>query len=415
MNENHERQCVHGALQRTLAPVQGDPHLEARLLQQLQEAPHHARSTFRPAKLLLIPALLILLLTSAFAAERMGLFDMLLSGHEGGILSGAEELVSVPATLHAVQSDHADVAVVQSLRSGSDVLLLIEAMPRAEDMMLAPESLLGTLAENGAYRTMMGFDWDDGDALLTHAENAGRQLIALDIRLQRPGQTGSRTADVAYTLVDGELLPDGGMRLLLYAQDDAFAGEEELTLQLHCSASPVTRGEPAPEYAYQAPCTFDESQRSAAFMTLTLPAAPQSTALTNALPTLVATDSALPIDVPEAGIRITGVTLVRTPLYTRHDVRYIAMDGSNAGDVYFFLSDAEGNWLVDGLRGGSTVRSEDGVSTRLGYASALPGDVTETYLSVMTFGSAQPLALVRVPLTRSAAPDSVSVAPTPAP
>lgn len=415
MNENHERQCVHGALQRTLASVQGDPHLEARLLQQLQEAPHHARSTFRPAKLLLIPALLILLLTGAFAAERMGLFDMLLSGHEGGILPGAEELVSVPATLHAVQSDHADVAVVQSLRSGSDVLLLIEAMPRAEGMMLAPENLLGTLAENGAYRTMMGFDWDDGDALLTHAENAGRQLIALDIRLQRPGQTGSRTADVACTMVDGELLPDGGMRLLLYAQDDALAGEEELTLQLHCSAAPVTRGEPAPEYAYQAPCTFDESQRSAAFMTLTLPAAPQSTALTNALPTLVATDSALPIDVPEAGIRITGVTLVRTPLYTRHDVRYIAMDGSNAGDVYFFLCDAEGNWLIDGLRGGSTVRSEDGVSTRVGYASALPGDVTETYLSVMTFGSAQPLALVRVPLTRSAAPDSVSAAPTPAP
>ena len=415
MNENHECQHIHDALQRTLSPVQGDPQLESRLLQQLREPPHHARSTFRPAKLLLIPALLILLMTCAFAAGHTGLFGMLLSSHEGGVLPEAEKLVDVPATLHAVQSDHADVAVVQSLRSGGDVLLLIEATPRAEGVLLAPESLLGSLAENGAYRVMMGFGWAEGDALLTHAENAGRELIALDIRLQRPGQTGSRTADVACTLVDGELLPDGGMRLLLYAQDDAFAGEEELTLQLHCSASPITRGEPAPEYAYQAPFTFDESQRSAAFMTLTLPAAPQSNALTNTLPTLVATDNVLPIDVPEAGIRITGVTLVRTPLNTRHDVRYIAMDGSNAGDVYFFLSDAEGNWLVDGLRGGSTVRREDGVSTRVGYASALPGDVAETYLSVMTFGSAQPLALVRVPLTRSAAPDIVSAAPTPAP
>lgn len=415
MNENRERQHVHDALHRTLAPVQGDPQMEARLLQQLQEAPHHTRRTFRPAKLLLVPALLILLLTGAFAAERMGLFDMLLSGHEGGVLPGAEELVDVPATLHAVQSDHAEIAVVQSLRSGSDVLLLIEATPFAEGMMLAPQSLLGTLAESGAYRVMMGFGWDEGDALLTHAENAGRQLIALDIRLQRPGQTGSRTADVAYTLVDGELLPDGGVRLLLYAHDDAFDGDEELTLQLHCSAAPVTRGDPAPEYAYQAPCTFDESQRSAAFMTLALPAAPQSTALANALPTLTSADSALPIDVPQAGVRITGVTLVRTPLYTRHDVRYIAMDGGNAGDVYFFLSDEEGNWLVDGLRGGSTVRSEGGVSTRVGYASALPGDVPEIYLSVMTFDSAQPLALVRMPLTHSAVPDGYPAAPTPAP
>ena len=266
---------------------------------------------------------------------------------------------------------------------------------------------------------VVGFDspagWDEGDALLTHAENAGRQLIALDIRLQRPAQASIRTADVACTLVDGELLPDGGMRLLLHAHDDAFAGDEALTLQLHCSAAPVTRGDPAPEYAYQAPCVFDESQRSAAFMTFELSAMPQSTALANALPTLAAADSALPIDVPEAGIRITGVTLVRTPLYTRHDVRYIAMDGGNAGDVYFFLSDAEGNWLVDGLRGGSTVRSEGGMSTRVGYASALPGDVMEAYLAVMTFDSAQPLALVRVPLTHAAIPDGYPAAPTPAP
>lgn len=415
MNENHERQCVHHALQCTLAPVRGDPQLEGRLLKQLRETPPDARGALRPSRLLLIPALLILLLTGAFAAERMGLFGMLLSGHEGGVLPGAEELVDVPATLHAVQSDHAEIAVVQSLRSGSDVLLLIEATPCAEGITLAPQSLLGTLAESSAYRAMMGFAWDEGDALLTHAENAGRRLIALDIRLQRPGQTGSRTADVAYTLVDGELLPDGSMRMLLYAQDEAFAGDEEVTLQLHCSAAPVTRGDPAPEYAYQAPCTFDESQRSAAFMTLALPAAPQSTALANALPTLVAADSALPIDVPEAGVRITGVTLVRTPLYTRHDVRYIAMDGGNAGDVYFFLSDEEGNWLVDGLRGGSTVRSEGGVSTRVGYASALPGDVPEIYLSVMTFDSAQPLALVRVPLTHSAVPDGSPAEPTPVP
>ena len=60
MNENRERQHVHDALHRTLAPVQGDPQMEARLLQQLQEAPHHTRRTFRPAKLLLVPALLIL-------------------------------------------------------------------------------------------------------------------------------------------------------------------------------------------------------------------------------------------------------------------------------------------------------------------------------------------------------------------
>lgn len=415
MTEKHERQCVHHALQRTLAPIQGDPQIEGRLLQQLHETPHSARGISLPPRLLLIPALLVLLLTGAFAADHMGLFDMLLSGHEDGVLPEAQELVDVPATLHSVQSDHAEIAVVQILRSGGDVLLLIEATPRAEGVMLIPESLLGTLAENGAYRAMMGFAWDDGNALLTHAENAGQQLISLDIRLQRPGQISSRTADVAYTLVDGELLPDGGMRLLLYAQDEAFAGDEEVTLQLHCSATPVTRSDPAPEYAYQAPCTFDESQRSAAFMTLALPAVPQSTALANALPTLVAADSVLPIDVPQAGVRITGVTLVRTPLYTRHDVRYIAMDGGNAGDVYFFLSDEEGNWLVDGLRGGSTVRSEGGVSTRVGYASALPGDVPETYLSVMTFDSAQPLALVRVPLTLSAVPDGSPVAPTPAP
>lgn len=415
MNENHERQRVHDALHRTLAPIQGDPQMEARLLQQLQEAPHHTRRIFRPAKLLLIPALLILLMTCAFAAERMGLFDMLLSGHEGGVLPEAEELVDIPTTLHAVQSNHADVAVVQSLRSGSDVLLLIEATPRAKGVMLAPGSLLGTLAESGAYRVMMGFGWDEGDALLTHAEKAGRQLIALDIRLQRPGQTSRRTAEVACTMVDGELLPDGGMRLLLYAHDSAFAGDEALTLQLHCSAAPVTRSDPAPEYAYQVSFTVDESQRSAAFMTLELAAIPQSTALADALPTLIASDGAIPIDVPEAGIRITGVTLVRTPLYTRHDVHYIAMDGSNAGDVFFFLSDAKGNWLVDGLRGGSTVHSEDGVSTRIGYASALPGNVTETYLAVMTFDSAQPLTLVHVPLTHSAVPDGSPAAPTPAP
>lgn len=413
MNENHDRQRIHDALNRTLAPVAGDPQLEQRLLHRLQEDAQPTPRRLRPAKLLLIPALLLLLLTGAFAAERLGLFDMLLHRHEGGVLPEAEQLVDVPATLHATQSEHATLTVVQSLRTGGDVVLLIEAAPTAEGVLLAPDALLGTLADNSACRAMMGFEPEAGDAILTHAENAGRQLIVLDVRLSCPGD-----ATLEYTILDGELLSDGSMRLLLYAHDDALSGSEALTLQLNWATTPVLRSLPAPDGALQTLWSLDSPQRSAAYMTLAVPAAPQATALAASLPPLTAPEAALPIEVPEAGIRIDGVTLVRTPLYTRFEVSYTCLfdrEERAEREVFFFLSDEEGRWLTDGVRGGSIAHGTWPVITRVGYASALPDAMEEIWLTVMTFNSNVPLAHVRVPLTTLDAPEGVPALPTPAP
>lgn len=411
MNENREYQRLHDALENTLSPVTGDPQLEARLLTRLQADDSPSRPALRPARLLLIPALLLLLLTGAFAAERLGLFDMLLTRHEGGVLPEATQLVDVPVTLHATQSDYATVTVVQSLRSGGDVVLLIEATPRTEGILLAPADLLGPLAENGAYRTLMGFGWEDEDAPLTHAEGLGRRLIALDLHLQLPEDEKGSPTVLTFTILDGELLADGGMRLLLHIRDGNFTDDDELTLQMRWGATPVVR-------SAAGACVSDVQQRSAAFMTFSLPASPRSTSLAMAMPALTAVGAALPITVDEAGIRIDSVDLVRTPLYTRFEVSYTCLfskAGMSEHEVFFLLSDEEGRWLTDGLRGGGVPRGSWPSITRVGYGSALPGTVEEIWLTVMPFGSNEPLALVRVPVGPVPATSRQPAAPTPAP
>lgn len=414
MNENHDHRRIHDALSRTLAPVEGNPQLHKRLLAQLQTDTEPVRR-FRPGRLLLIPALLILLLTGAYAAGRLGLTDMLLGRHGDGVLSEASQLTDVPVTLHATQSDHAALTVVQSMRSGSDVLLLIEATPHSDGVLIAPDNLLGTLADNGACRALMGFSWEEEDALLTHAESTGKRLIALEMRLQLPG--AQKAVPLEHHILDGELLENGGVRLLLYTRNDIFAGDEEVTLQLGFATTPVSRSEPAPESALQTSFAFDGSQRSAAFLTLAVPAVPSETALAIALPPLTADEAALPLPVEEAGILIEGVTLVRTPLYTHFEVRYTCLyprDEMADRETFFLLSDAQGNWLTDGVRGGSTVRGTWPSFTRIGYASALPGTVDEVWLTVIPFGSNVPLAHVRIPVTISEADASPPALPTPA-
>lgn len=412
MNEATERNHIHNALVRTLSPVAGDPTLEERVLQQVHAAPH----PFRPMKLMLIPALLLLLVTGAFAAGRLGLIDMLQQGRQNGVMPEAGQLVNEPVVLHAAQSDHAALTVVQSLRSGSDVLLLIEATPHSDGMLIAPASLLGTLADNGACRARMGFGWEDEDAILTHAENAGKQLIALEMRLQLPGE--QKAIAIERLMLDGELLENGGVRLLLHAENDAFAGDGEVTLHLGFTTTPVHRSEPAPESALQPSYAFDGPQRSAAFQAIALPAVPSTAAQAIVPPALTADEAALPIHVEEAGLLIQGVTLVRTPLHTRFEVRYTCLyprEEMADREAFFLLSDAQGRWLADGVRGGSTVHGAWPSYTRIGYASALPGTVDEVWLTVMPFGSNVPLAHVRVPVTIAEPETGIAAPPTPAP
>lgn len=398
MNEKHEAEQIRQAMNRTLSGLPENPELERRILAANAGASKHSAPR---RKLLLIPALALCLLAGAFAAERSGLYDMLLASPQSGVLPEAAQLVDTPVTLHAVQSKHAALQVTQILRSGSDVLLLIEATPRMDGILLAPDRLLGSAAGSSTCRGLMGFDAEAEDAALTHAENAGKQLVALDIHLHTTAHSGNSAA-LEYRILDGELLENGGMHLLLYVRDEAFAADAEATLQLRFGTTPVTRGKPAPDYALQSLYAYDSMHRSPAWLTLSLPApVPEAADISADLPPLVADAAALPVNASGADILISGVSLIRTPLYTRFEVEYTCLFSQEEmadREVFFLLSDAEGNWRTDGLRGGSVPQGSWPTFTRVGYASALPALPEDIWLTVMAFGSAEPLAHVRIPV-----------------
>lgn len=398
MNEKYEAEQIRQAMDRTLSGLPENPELEHRILAANAGA---AKRSAPRRKLLLIPALALCLLAGAFAAERSGLYDMLLASPQSGVLPEAAQLVDTPVILHAVQSKHAALQVMQVLRSGSDVLLLIEATPHSDEILLAPDRLLGNAADSSACRALMGFAAEAEDALLTHAENAGKQLVALDIHLHTPVRSESSAA-LEYRILDGKLLENGGMHLLLYVRDEAFASGEEATLQLRFGSTPVTRSETAPDYALQSLYAYDSMHRSPAWLTLSLPApVAEAAEISAALPPLITDAAALPVNVSEAGVLIRGVSLIRTPLYTRFEVEYTCLFSQEEmadREVFFLLSNAEGNWRTDGLRGGSVSQGSWPTFTRVGYASALPALTEDIWLTVMVFGNAEPLAHVRIPV-----------------
>jgi len=398
MNEKCEAEQIRQAMDRTLSGLPEDPELERRIL--AANAGISKRSAPR-MKLLLIPALALCLLAGAFAAERSGLYDMLLASPQSGVLPEAAQLVDTPVTLHAVQSKHAALQVTQILRSGSDVLLLIEAAPRMDGILLTPDLLLGSAADSSACRALMGFDAEAEDALLTHAENADKQLVALDVHLHAPARSGN-SAVLEYRILDGKLLENGSIHLLLCIRDEAFAAGAEVSLQLRFGTTPVTRSEPAPDYALQRLYAYDSMHRSPAWLTLSLPApAAEADEISVNLPPLIGDAAALPVNVSEAGVLINGVSLIRTPLYTRFEVEYTCLFSQEEmadREVFFLLSDAEGNWHTGGLRGGSVSRGSWPTFTRTGYASALPALPEDIWLTVMAFDSAEPLAHVRIPV-----------------
>lgn len=386
MNELHEDRLLRDAMRRSLSGLQSVPGLEARIRAVPQaDASAAARPrSLRAARLLLIPALLLMLATSAFAAERLGLFDLLQQATGGQLSPTVEHLVAEPTIVHATDTRHATLRVLECLRSGSDLILLIEATPKEEGLLLAPDAML-----------------EDAASLLDSAESLGKQLVALDIHLNAPagmGRTTPRTNALPYTMLECTLGEDGGVQLLLYLADEAFADTAaDAALQLRFSTTPIERRNVGaiPDYALPTVFRYVSQERSAAFMSLTLPVPlPFSS-----LPTLAAADGALPLLLPDIGVRIDGVTLLRTPLYTRWEVVYTPLaESADGANIVFFLCDEQGSPLTSSLGSRSGAALPSAACTYSGHAGVITGTPAEIHLAVKDLDVPEPPTVITIPV-----------------
>lgn len=344
-----EQEYVRTAMNRSLSGLTEDPLLAGKILAREKEQTKVKKKA--TLGLVLAAALVLVTMTAAVAAERLGLFD-LLPGMNIRVAPEAASLVTTPEAQHTLAWEHVSLHVTEVIRSDDTAIALLEITPTDDNTLIVPEEWL-----------------TQGDL-----PAAGKQVIAL--RTLRPSLRipGKANAEILYgSTWDAVQAEDGSLQMLFRLACPA----EDATIRLRFETIPVMQTGVSP-----------------ASIAFTLKAADVPAGQTRRA-------AGLPLEIPEYGVRIDEVTLTTTALRSTAQltctVANRAVYDTLFEDVFFVCCDENGDFLGAGLGGrNSHAEVDEDTFIRTSHFAPYTGDTL--YIKVYEFGSAAPLAELVVPM-----------------